>query len=609
MKSSTRGHWLGFARTLSPLGAESDAVLLERFIAARDEPAFEALALRHGPMVHAVCRRRLGPGAEADDAFQAAFLVFARDAAKIANRDALPGWLYRVAYLVSLKAAGRSAARSMDALPAEDVPMNDPPDSNALRRERDAIVDEELANLPEKFRTVLVLCLVEGKTNVAAAAALNVPVGTVDSRLHAAKKKLQDRLARRGLAAATVAALETLFDSPLAATAPAIQLLIANTVRGVLSTLADSTAGALAPAVTTLAHGVSIMTVSKLKLLAIFGLGLGLLGGTGTGVYFASADEKPVPKAVAKAPEAPKAAALEANFAGADKVLAASATGKTAATTIALDIEAGLQGPVTDSTVAELLEALSLKTGATIRLDAPFFRAAGITAPYEQKVSIAIVKGLSVRDILEEVLAQIAPPGEGGISKTGIRVKGNQIILGRGSVALSTPGRTGVSSDVPQIVEEKVLTEVLHGPIVAIAADNLPLSDFVGQLREQTGANIVVDARLKEKLASPVTLTLNDTRLMTALKIAGDAYDLAPAVVDNVYYLTTKENAARLLKETYRELYGEPQVAILPGTVTDGVKLYEKPANLKEIPANPQQGGIAPPATVPESVTKPAEKK
>uniref|UniRef100_UPI003DA1AF6F hypothetical protein n=1 Tax=Enterococcus faecium TaxID=1352 RepID=UPI003DA1AF6F len=77
----------------------------------------------------------------------------------------------------------------------------------------------------------------------------------------------------------------------------------ASTVRGVLATLADSTAGALAPAVTTLAHGVSIMTVSKLKLLAIFGLGLGLLGGTGTGVYFASAEEKPVTKAVAKAPD------------------------------------------------------------------------------------------------------------------------------------------------------------------------------------------------------------------------------------------------------------------------------------------------------------------
>ncbi len=614
MRSSTRGPWLGFARTLAPLGAEPDEELVARFVATRDEPAFEALVHRHGPMVHAVCRRRRGPGADADDAFQAAFLVFARDAARIANRAALPGWLHRVAHLVALKAAGRR--RPLDALPAEELPMDAPPDSDALRRERAAIVDEELANLPEKFRTVLVLCLVEGKTNVEAAAALNVPVGTVDSRLHAGRRKLRDKLARRGLAAATIAALETLAPASLAA-APALHALFSSTVRGVLSTLADTAAGALSPAVVSLAHGVSIMTVSKLKLLAIVGLGLGLLGGTGTGVYFASADEKPVPKAVAKTPDAPKAA-LEANFA-ADKALAIAATGRTAATTLALDKDAGLKEKIDDVTVADLLQKLGEETGTTIRLDLAYFRQAGIASPYEQKVSIAIVRGLTVRDILEEVLDQITASVADTAPKTGLRVKGNQIILGRGSVALMTPGRTSVGADVPQIVEEKVLTEVLHGPIVGIAADNLPLADFVNQLREQTGANIVVDSRVKEKLQQPVTLTLNDTRLMTALKIAGDAAELAPAVVDNVYYLTTKENAAKLLKETYRELYGEPQVPIPAGTVTDGLKLYEKPANLKEwslgglggggggvggVAGGP--GGLG---TVPESVAKPAEKK
>jgi RNA polymerase sigma factor (sigma-70 family) len=598
MRSSSRGHWLGITRTLSPLGAESDAELLARFMASRDEPAFETLVHRHGPMVHAVCRRRLGPGADADDAFQAAFLVFARDAAKIANPNALPGWLYRVAYLVSLKAASRK--RPTDALPAEDVPMNDPPDTNALRRERDAIVDEELANLPEKFRTVLVLCLVEGKTNVEAAAALNVPVGTVDSRLHAAKRKLQDKLARRGLAVATVATLETLFESPLAATAPAIQLLIASTVRGVLSTLADSTAGALPPAVTTLAHGVSIMTVSKLKLFAI--VGLGLLGGTGSGIYYASAEEKPAAKAQAEAAKPVSAIAKTA-----DKALAITGTGLTAKTTLALERDAGLTNNLEDISVGDLLTKLGDETGATIRVDEAFFRQIGETDIYEKKVRIRIAKGLSVRDILEEVLAQIAPPGDTHL-KTGLRVKGNQIILGRGSVALATPGRTTVGGEVTAMVEEKVLAEVLHGPIIGIAAENLPLSDFVNQLREQTGANIVVDSRVKEKLSQPVTLTLNDTRLMTALKIAGDAAELAPAVVDNVYYLTTKENAAKLLKETYRELYGEPQVAIPTGTVTDGVKLYEKSANLKEIPPSPL-GGNGPATTIPESVAKPMEKK
>ena len=110
------------------------------------------------------------------------------------------------------------------------------------------------------------------------------------------------------------------------------------------------------------------------------------------------------------------------------------------------------------------------------------------------------------------------------------------------------------------------IAKILNGPIVGIAADNLPFAEFVNQLREQTGANIVVDVRLKEKLQQPVSLTLNDTHLMTALKIAGDAYDLAPAVIGNVYYLTTKENAEQLLLETYREIYGTntPVVPALP---------------------------------------------
>jgi RNA polymerase sigma factor (sigma-70 family) len=596
MKLPTRGRWLGFTWPPSPLDAEPDAELLARFVATRDERAFEALVHRHGPMVHAVGRRRLGPGADADDAFQAAFLVFARDAARIRNGAALPGWLHRVAHLVAQAAATRATRRATAPLPAEDVPMTDPPDRGALERERAAIVDEELASLPEKFRTVLVLCLIEGQTNLEVAAALNIPVGTVDSRLHAAKGKLREKLARRGLAVASLAAL---FEVPLVAAAPE---LVAATVRGVLSTLADSAAGALSPAVTTLAHGVSIMTVSKLKLLAVLGLGLGLLGGTGTGIYFAAAQDKP---AVAKAPEPAKPAPPSAKLA--DKALAITGMGLTSKTTLVLDKDAGFTNRIEDVSVEELLAKLGEQTGTTIRLDVGYFRSIGITDAYERRISIAIVKGLSVRDILEEVLNGITPEETG--SKSGIRVKGNQIILGRGSHALFTPGRTSVGADVPQIVEEKVLTEVLHGPIIGIAAESLPLADFVNQLREQTGANIVVDSRVKEKLQQPVTLTLNDTRLMTALKIAGDAADLAPAVVDNVYYLTTKENAAKLLKETYRELYGEPQVAIPTGTVTDGVKLYEKPANLKEIPHSSPFGGGGPPPTIPESVAKPAEKK
>ena len=555
MKLPARIDWLGFARRLAPQATEADAELLGQFVESRDETAFAALVHRHGPMVYAVCCRRLGKIPDADDAFQAAFLVLARDAAKIANRESLPGWLYRVAYLIALKANGRKAARSMGSLPMEDVPMNDPPDANAILHEQHAIIDDELASLPEKYRTVLVLCLIEGKTNTEAAATLKIPVGTVDSRLNTARKQLQTKLVRRGLGVATTTSLERLFEASLSATTPMIPTLIANTIRDILLTLSDSAAGALSPTVTSLAHGVSIMSLTKLKLLAIFGIGLGLLGTTGTGIYFATAADTPAAK-VAAEPTKPVAGKPPA----ADKALAIVATGRTATTMLALDKDAGILASIQEETVAELLEKLSERTGSTIRLDVGYFRKCGIEKPYEKKISLAVVKGLSVRDVLEEIASLFNQPGNDGGSaiNVGIRAKGNQIILGQGSVAITMPGQ-GVAlpyEEPPKLVTQDEIARILNGPIVGIAADNLPFAEFVNQLREQTGANIVVDARLKEKMQQPVTLMLNDTHLMTALKIAGDAYDLAPAVVGNVYYLTTKENAELLLLETYREIYG-----------------------------------------------------
>ena len=568
MKLPARIDWLGFARRLAPQATEADAELLGRFVESRDEAAFAALVHRHGPMVYAVCCRRLGKVPDADDAFQAAFLVLARDAAKIANRESLPGWLYRVAYLIALKASGRKAARSMGSLPMEDVPMNDPPDANAILHEQHAIIDDELASLPEKYRTVLVLCLIEGKTNTEAAAALKIPVGTADSRLSTARKQLQAKLVRRGLGVATAASLERLFEASLSATTPMIPTLIANTVRDILLTLSDSAAGALSPTVTSLAHGVSIMSLTKLKLLAIFGIGLGLLGSTGTGIYFATAADKPAVKVAAELPKP-----VPAKPPAADKALAVASTGRTATTMLALDKDAGLLVPILEMTVAELLAELSERTGSTIRLDVGYFRQCGIEKPYERKIALAVVEGLSVRDILEEIASLYHQDGGEGIAlnavKIGIRVRGNQIILGRGTKSITSPGQGVTIPNEPPIpfLQQEEIARVLTGPIVGIAADNLPFAEFVNQLREQTGANIVVDARLKTQMQQPVTLTLNDTHLMTALKIAGDAYEIAPAVVGNVYYLTTKENAEKLLKETYRDIYGmnTPVVPAPPG--------------------------------------------
>ena len=129
----------------------SDAALLEHFVGQRDETAFEALLRRHGDMVLRVCRRHLENNADAEDAFQAVFLVLARDANRIGCREALAGWLFRIAYHISRKLMGQNARRRHLPLCATDRTA----DASAAidRADLRAVVEEEVHALPDKFRT------------------------------------------------------------------------------------------------------------------------------------------------------------------------------------------------------------------------------------------------------------------------------------------------------------------------------------------------------------------------------------------------------------------------------------------------------------------------
>lgn len=175
----------------------SDPDLLARFVASRDEDAFAEIVRRHGPMVLAVCRRVTGRAHDADDAFQAAFLVLARRAGHVARPELLANWLYGVACRTALEA--RAARRRVEdrTVPAALEPATpEPSDDNAELRK---VIDEELARLPDKYRSAVVLCELEGLPRAAAAAQLGIPEGTLSSRLAHARKVLAERLARRGV--------------------------------------------------------------------------------------------------------------------------------------------------------------------------------------------------------------------------------------------------------------------------------------------------------------------------------------------------------------------------------------------------------------------------
>jgi RNA polymerase sigma factor (sigma-70 family) len=179
-----------------PAGELSDRELLRRYTARRDEGAFAALVQRHGAMVWRTCRRLLHRNQDAEDVYQATFLVLARKAAGPGWQESIAGWLYAVATRLARKARCDAARRQAPvALPAQ---LAADPLANISGRELLAALDEELASLPEKYRAPLVLCSLEGRTQEEAARQLRCSLSSVRRRLEDGRGLLHGRLARRG---------------------------------------------------------------------------------------------------------------------------------------------------------------------------------------------------------------------------------------------------------------------------------------------------------------------------------------------------------------------------------------------------------------------------
>jgi RNA polymerase sigma factor (sigma-70 family) len=174
----------------------TDRQLLERFLSRKDEAAFAALVRRYGPLVLSVCRRVLDRIQDAEDAFQATFLVLVRKGWSIGNPELLGNWLYGVAYRVARKARVRAARRREQERQAEPMVVSDPSDAVSWDEMRTAL-DEELHRLPEKYRQPLVLCYLQGLTNEEAARRLGWPAGSMSYRLGRAREMLRDRLTGR----------------------------------------------------------------------------------------------------------------------------------------------------------------------------------------------------------------------------------------------------------------------------------------------------------------------------------------------------------------------------------------------------------------------------
>ncbi len=186
----------------------SDGQLLERFVQQRDEAAFAALVRRHGPLVYGVCRKVLRNGSDADDAFQATFLVLACRAASIRRRESVASFLYGVATRIARHVKEQNARRSvLHRRAASDRPEAFlPPDNDG---ETHSLLHEELNLLPSKYRDVLILCYLQGKTSEEAARELGHPVGSMSRHLSRARELLRQRLLARGVGAGVLATVWT----------------------------------------------------------------------------------------------------------------------------------------------------------------------------------------------------------------------------------------------------------------------------------------------------------------------------------------------------------------------------------------------------------------
>jgi RNA polymerase sigma factor (sigma-70 family) len=280
----------GVVRRLGPSTSSTDSPtdsdLVAAFAAGHDPDAFAALVNRHGPTVLGVCRRVLGNVHDAEDAFQAVFLVLARKVKAVRPPGAVGGWLYGVAVRTANKArvamARRRRREMIAATNSTSRGGKRQPEDSRVEAELRAALDEEIGKLPDPLRAVVVLCDLHGRTRAEAATELRSPEGTIAARLHRARKKLGEALARRGLAL-PAAGLTTLLV-PVTVSATAARSAVAAAL------------GSASPAVLALAREVTRSMASTSYALALGVISL-LAGGLLAAGNLHSSDPPNTPQA------------------------------------------------------------------------------------------------------------------------------------------------------------------------------------------------------------------------------------------------------------------------------------------------------------------------
>jgi RNA polymerase sigma factor (sigma-70 family) len=410
-----------------------DGHLLESFVSRRDAAALGVLVRRHAPMVWGVCRRLLGHEQDAEDAFQATFLVLVRKAASVVPRERVGNWLYGVAYRTALKARttrARRRGREMTAV------VERPSTESEIWHDLRPVLDQELSRLPEKYRAAVVLCDLEGKSRAEAACELGIPEGTLSSRLGRGRAILAKRLAGRGVGLTGCLLGAILSENAASAAVPTQVVFAAVKAASHFATGQASPAGASTAATTFLVKGVlNAMLFSKVKAVAGILLAVGLIAVVAGHCFPRAAagqpfDDQRTPKAARATAEQGRGPREKLD--GVWKVFSIQDTDKnTVEFDPILSHACGIQAPVRAARFTFRGETFVLKTGP-VSLEGRY--AFDKTAPHRIVLSIVVELGDGTglvgipavysldRDSLTILCSQIPPSQIAGLAgKAGVR--------------------------------------------------------------------------------------------------------------------------------------------------------------------------------------------
>jgi RNA polymerase sigma factor (sigma-70 family) len=274
----------------------TDGQLLESFVSQQDEAAFAVLVRRHGPMVLGACRRVLSNHHDAEDAFQATFLVLVRKADSIVPRGMVANWLYGVAYRTALKARTILAKQRARERQVKELPEPEAAEADHCWRDLQPLLDQELSRLPDKYRVAVVLCDLEGKTGKETARQLGCPEGTVSSRLARGRTMLAKRLTRHGPVVSGGSLAVALAGNASACVPTAV---VSSTIRAASLFAAGKAVatGLISANATALTEGVlRAMLLTKLKIATAVLLAVGVLGaGLGVALTYRTEAAEPAP--------------------------------------------------------------------------------------------------------------------------------------------------------------------------------------------------------------------------------------------------------------------------------------------------------------------------